>query len=410
MPAFQYKAVSKTGKSVKGIIEADNKTAALHSLKVKGLYTTKLAKISGRKPKAGGSTLRYFYQRIFNRVPLKVLSGAVRQLAILLSAGMALDFALAAMLDGKGTSELDKVLSEVRERVREGLSLAEALADHPHIFSSTFITMVQAGEDSGSIDLVLGRLADHLESQVALRRKVQSALAYPILMLIVGGGIFVFLMMFIVPKVTQIFVDMKQELPAPTRILIGFSNFMGHWWGLLIVLVVLLIFGIIRFKKTAPGKRIMDKAKLSAPVTGDLFRYIEVGNFTRTLGLLLKNDVSLLKGLGIVRSASTNIYLEKVVDQISVDVQEGKDLTLAMHGSFLFDPMHVQLVAAGERSGQLDKMLLIVADDCDDEVESKLQMITSLIEPLMILSLGVIVGFVVVSIIMPIFQMNSLVG
>ncbi|NDV24922.1 type II secretion system F family protein [Desulfovibrio sp. JC022] len=410
MSAFQYKAVSSAGKSVKGIIEADNKAAALTSLKEKGLYPTKLSRVRERRGNGGGSSFRLLYQKIFRRVSPKVLAGSVRQLATLLTAGMALDVALAAMLEGRGASELDKVLSEIRERVREGMSLAEAMAEHKHVFSTTFVTMVEAGENSGSLDLVLGRLADHLEAQVALRRKVQSALAYPILMLLVGGGIFIFLMMFIVPKVTQIFIDMKQQLPLPTRILISFSDFMGQWWHVMLLSLIGLVVIGVKFKKTARGKRFFDKLKFSLPVMGNLSRYIEVGNFTRTLGLLLRNDVNLLKGLGIVRSASSNFYLERVVDQITEDVQEGKDLALAMRGSFLFDPTHVQLISAGERSGQLDRMFLIVADDCDDEVDSKLQMLTSLIEPLMILSLGVIVGFVVVSIIMPIFQMNSLVG
>lgn len=217
-------------------------------------------------------------------------------------------------------------------------------------------------------------------------------------------------MMFIVPKVTQIFIDMKQQLPLPTRLLIGFSDFMGQWWHVILMVFILLMVLAAKVKRTPKGKKFFDKFKLIAPITGSLFRYIEVGSFTRTLGLLLKNDVSLLKGLDIVRSASSNIYLEEVVDHVVEDVKEGKDLTKAMRGNFLFDPTHVQLISAGEKSGQLDKMLLIVAGDCEAEVENKLQVITSLLEPLMILSLGVVVGFVVVSIIMPIFQMNSLVG
>lgn len=410
MSAFQYKAVSRSGKAVKGIIEADNKSSALSFLKEKGLYPTNLSRVRENRQHARNSVLRSLSQKVFHKVSPKELAGAVRQLATLLSAGMALDVALAAMLEGRGASELDNVLSEIRERVREGMSLAAAMEDHRHVFSTPFITMVQAGENSGSLDLVLGRLADHLESQVVLRRKVQSALAYPILMLFVGGGIFIFLMMFIVPKVTRIFIDMKQELPLPTRLLIGVSDFMGQWWYAIVLCIIMLIVLGSKFKKTAKGKKIFDKIKVVLPVTGNLFRYMEIGNFTRTLGLLLRNDVSLLKGLSIVRSASANCYLEALVDQISEDVQEGKDLTKAMHRNFLFDPMHVQLISAGERSGQLDKMLLLVADDCDDEVDSKLQVVTSLLEPLMILFLGALVGFVVISIIMPIFRMNSLVG
>lgn len=410
MSAFQYQAVSRAGKTVKGIIEADNKSSALSALQEKGLYPTKLNRVKERRRKNKSSGFFAVYQRIFRRVSSKALAATVRQMSTLLIAGMALDEALAAMLEGHGSSELDKILSEIRERVREGAALAEAMSEHPHVFSSTFITMVQAGENSGSLDIVLSRLADHLEAQVGLRRKVQSALAYPVLMLLVGGGIFIFLMMFIVPKVTQIFIDMKQQLPLPTRILISFSDFMGEWWHVILAVLFVIVMLVSRLKKTGRGKKVFDKLKLSFPVTGNLFRYIEVGNFTRTLGLLLKNDVSLLKGLGIVRSASSNFYLEDVVDHVVEDVQEGKDVTRAMRGNFLFDPTHVQLISAGERSGQLDKMLLLVATDCEDEVDNKLQMITSLIEPLMILSLGVIVGFVVVSIIMPIFQMNSLVG
>lgn len=187
MSAFQYNAVSRAGKTVKGIIEADNKSSALSALKDKGLYPTKLQRVRDQRKKQGASKFSLTYNKIFRRVTPKSLAGSVRQLATLLTAGMALDNALAAMLEGRGTTELDKVFSEIRERVREGTALAEAMSCHPHVFSSTFVTMVHAGENSGSLDLVLTRLADHLESQVALRRKVQSALAYPILMMLVGG-------------------------------------------------------------------------------------------------------------------------------------------------------------------------------------------------------------------------------
>lgn len=406
MPVFRYKAADKAGRNSSGHIDADSRGHAARKLRERGLYPLNITR--EKSAKTGGAAKSF--KGLFRGVRRDVVAGAVRQLATLLNAGLPLDSALAAMISKDSQTEMDRVLRQVLDSVREGGDLAGAFAEHPSVFSSTFVTMVRAGENSGSLGVIMDRMADHMEEQLALSRKIQSTLAYPIVMAVVGVITVVFLLIFVIPKVTQIFADLERTLPLPTRILIGTSDFLQNNWVYLVLGVVVLFFALRKYAASTSGRAIFDRMMLRFPVLGELIGKMLVSRFARTLGMLLNNGVTLVKSLEIVQRGAGNVVLEKVVQDIAIDVQEGKNIADRMGKSPLFTHTMVQMVAAGERSGQLEKMLFVVADECDNAVNSRLQVVTSLMEPVMILILGGVVGFVVVAIILPIFQMSNLVG
>lgn len=294
--------------------------------------------------------------------------------------------------------------------MREGSDLASALAEHPQIFDSTVITMIMAAESSGSLGIVMESLADHAEQQLALSRKIKSTLAYPIFMLVVGITVVIFLLTFVIPKVTQIFTDLDHALPTPTLILLTISTALQQYWIYLTSVLAILSLGIKKYVKTHHGKKLYHTCLLHIPFLGSLHQQFAVARLCRTLGMLLNHGVSLVTGLHIVQNIAGNIILEQQIKEMNDGVQEGKSLAEFMHSSIFFPASAAQLVAAGEKSGQLSHMLLVVAADCDNQINTKLQLITSLIEPIMILLLGSIVGVVVMAIILPIFEMSSLVG
>jgi Type II secretory pathway, component PulF len=411
MPVFKYKAALKNGKSKKGFIDATSRVQAARKLREDGLFPITID-ISKSGQSQGQTKSGISLPTLFTRsVPRDALAATIRQLATLLNATLPLDKALDAVIKGKSRqTELQRIMSEILESVREGGDLASAFARFPRVFNTTFVTMIRAGESSGTLDIVMERLADHMDQQLALRRKVQATLAYPVLMLIVGCCVVVFLLTFVVPKVTEIFFDMKRALPLPTMILITVSDMVRQSWAVLLLLMASGGLAIHRFRKTEKGSAAIDHLLLRVPVLGDLIRQLAVGRFAKTLGMLVKNGVSLVSSLEIVKSVASNAPMRDVIEQVYIDVQEGKPLTGPLEASDIFEHTTVQMIAAGEQSGRLDEMLLAVANDCENKVNTKLQLLTSLMEPLMILLLGGMVGFVVMAIMLPIFEMSNLVG
>lgn len=405
---FRYKAVTMQGKTVRGTLEADSERQAILHLQEQK-YTPLSLEPTRPETTGGGLSLRAFLERL-RPVPKGHVAAVVRQLTTLLAAGLPLDEALSALSTPDQGAKMQGVIAHIRNRIMEGGTFAEGLADFPQLFSTTFVTMVRAGEASGTLEVVMDRFAEHLEQQMTLTRKVQSALAYPLLMLVVGGGVVAFLLGFVIPKVTQIFSEMGRELPLPTRILLAVSDgFRSVGWLLGLVLVIAFIAGW-RMLKTEKGRRFRDRMLLRLPGVRGVYRPLIVGQMTRTLGMLLKNGVTLVKALDIVRSVSDNALLGNAVGGMYDGVQAGRDLSEFMSDPLVFVPLDRQMVVAGERSGQLGEMLLWVARDCESRVSTRLQLAATLLEPFMILFLGVIVGFVVIAIMLPLFEMSSLVG
>jgi len=407
MPVYEYTALERSGKRVKGIIDADSALAARQELRGTGIFPVGLNETSS-KPDEASQDLRSV-STLFKRVKSGEFSAATRQLSILLGAGITLVESLDALISQISNPMLKKIMAEIKESVNQGNSLASSLAQHPKVFSEIYINMVRAGEASGSLDLVLDRLAEYSEHQHALKGRFRAALAYPVFMFFIGTLILLLLLTFIVPNITKIFSEMHQTLPLPTIVLIGVSNFLKTYWWLALIALGAIIMPAKKLLKTPKGRRLWDEVKLRIPSLGPINTKMAMARFGRTLGSLLKSGVPLISGLEIVRSIVGNTEIAEAVDNAIVQVEEGKGLSTPLAQSRWFPPIAVQMISAGERSGELDNMLKKIADIYEQEAESRIMAVTSMLEPVMILVMGLVVGFIVVSILLPIFEMNQMI-
>ncbi|MBI5441331.1 MAG: type II secretion system F family protein, partial [Deltaproteobacteria bacterium] len=321
-----------------------------------------------------------------------------------------LDAALGALLEQVENERVRRVLSQVREGVNEGKAFHEALGEHERSFPEVYRNMVRAGEASGTLPLVLGRLADFLEGSMAFRQKVQTALVYPILMAFVGTGILLFLLTSVVPRITVIFENMNQALPAPTRLLLGVSAGLRDYGIFLILAVVLAFYGVYRYVRTPEGRLAMDRLVLRTPAFGKFTRVVAVSRFAKTLGTLLSSGVPLLTALEISRAVLGNAVLSDAVAIARTEVREGRSLRDALRGTREFPAVVCQMVGVGEESGSLDSMLLKVAEAFESQVAAAIANLTAILEPIMILGMGLAVGFVVMAILLPIFEMSRFAG
>ena len=408
MPVYEYTALDRAGKSIAGIIDADSNVAARQKLRASGKYPVQVKETTAKAKTE--AVAGFSLPSIFNRINPDDIHGFTRQLATLLNAGIPLVGSLDALMEQTTSPPLKKIIAQIKESVNEGNSLTASLAKHPKLFSNIYINMVRAGEASGSLDIVLERLAEFGEHQQVLKGRFQAALIYPIFMAIIGVGVLFFLLSFVVPNLTRIFTEMKQVLPLPTTLLIWFSDFIQSYWWALVLLLAAIILGIREFIKRPRGRYIWDSLKLRLPVIGQINRKISLSRFGRTLGSLLQSGVPLITALQIVRNIVNNVLIGDVIDEAMDDIQAGKSLNLALSRSAWFPPVFRQMVAVGEQSGDLEKMLHKIADAYEREVETRITGMTALIEPLMILMMAVIVGFIVISILLPIFEMNQMIG
>ena len=407
MPVYEYQGYNRHGKSIKGVIDAPGSAAAKNKLRQQGIYISSLTQITASRKEKTTSSLQInpFKPRV-NKNDLAIF---LRQLATLLNAGLPLLRSLNIVTEQMKNSPLKKVLIQIKERINEGASLSTALEEHPHIFNQTITSMIKAGENSGTLELVMERLADMTEQQLELTRKVQSALAYPLLLLAAGISVIFFLMGYIVPKITKIFFDLKHALPLPTTILIAISHLFQHYWWLLFGAILLCFIGLYKYSTTTRGKRKLDQLKFKLPLLGSLYAKIAIARFARTLGTLINNHVALTTGLQIVKGAINNDIFTDAILLMQQKITRGETMADAMQQSQIFPAPVVQMVSAGEQSGKLGDMLLKIAHSYENEISSRLVVITSLLEPIMILLLGGLVGFVVLAVLLPIFEMSHLV-
>jgi general secretion pathway protein F len=407
MPVFEYTALDKTGKSLSGVIDADSKIVARQKLRGTGIFPVEVKETAART--VDGKKNIFSFASMFSRVKAEEVQAATRQLATLLGAGIPLIAALEALIQQAASASLKKVLSHIKESVNEGNSFTNSLAQHPSLFSNIYINMVRAGEASGSLDVVLERLAEFGEHQQALRGRFKAALVYPIFMAFVGAAVLFYLITFIVPNITRIFTEMNQALPLPTIILISVSHFMRSFWWILLVLVICLLIGAREFIRRPHGRRIWDELKLRLILVGPINRKMALARFGRTLGSLLQSGVPLLTSLQIVRNIVNNVLIAQTIDEATGEIREGKSLYASLAKSQWFPPVVLQMISVGEQSGELEVMLGKMASSYEREVEADIMGMTALIEPVMILMMGLIVLFIVVSILLPIFEMNQLV-
>ncbi len=407
MPVFEYTALDSKGKTTSGIIDAEGALAARQKLRTSGIFPVSIKETQEATPKKISRSINLTGR--FSRIKPVEIAMMTRQLATLIGAGFPLVSALDALVPQTKSHSFKKMLAQIKDLIVEGNSFAQALSKYPAAFSSLYVNMVRAGETSGTLEIVLDRLADITEKQQALINRIQTALAYPIFMLIFGTIVLFILLIYIVPSFTSIFADMNQVLPTPTRMLIFLGEFFkSYWWGIFIILGILW-FLFNRAKKSAKGRYWIDKTILALPITGNSARKLAVARFARTLGSLLENGVSMLVALDIVKNIAGNILISEAVETAAIEVGKGQGLGAALSGRGVFPQLSIQMIQVGEQSGELESMLTKISDVFENEVETSILRLTSYLEPVMILGMGMCVLFIVLSICLPIFEMNQLI-
>ncbi len=388
-----------------GVIDADNPKNARLSLRRTGIFPTAVdeerARPTAQTPGESGGFLV--------RVSTQELALLTRRFATLARAGLTLIECLGTLIEQMENARLKRVLTHVRQQVREGRSLAEALQAHPRIFSSIYVNMVRAGEESGTMDIVLARLADYMESQARLIRTVQAAFTYPIVMIVFSVVILMFLLAYVVPQVTRIFTETGRALPLATRILLGVSSFVASYWWVMLLVAASGALLMSRLVRTPAGGAWYDRMLLRLPWVGKVIQRVSIARLSRTLSTLLASGVPILTALGIVSQLLKNSQLRRAIEEARSSVQEGESLAAPLRRSGLFPALLTQMVAVGERSGELESMLARAADAYDEEVSAGLARLTSLLEPLTILVMGGVILFIVLAILLPIFDLNQLV-
>ncbi|MFQ5935689.1 MAG: type II secretion system inner membrane protein GspF [Acidiferrobacterales bacterium] len=404
MAAFEYQALDLRGRTVKGVIEGDAERQVRSALRDKGLMPLRVDAIAAETSTAGESQLRLV--RGLSSAGLALLT---RQFATLVHAGLTIEECLNTLIEQTEATRARKVLAGVRGSVLEGQSLASSLGAFPQAFPNIYRHMVDAGEQSGKLDEVLERLADHTENRQALRQEIILAFIYPALVTVVAIVIVGFLLVTVVPQVTRVFENTGQTLPTVTRALITISDFLragGMWWG--VVLVALIILIRLALRNTAVRRR-WHRFLLRAPLLGRLLRGINAARFANTLGILTASGIPLLQAMQSAVMVVTNLPMRSAVEEALRQVREGGSLAQALDRAKLFPPLVIHLIASGEASGNLDIMLARAAQAQTRELETWLKTLTTLLGPLMILVVGAMVGFIVLAMLLPIFEMNQLV-
>lgn len=404
MALYEYKALLSSGKNTKGLIEADSHKTARQKLKKQGLMVTDIKEKSGtgKNMKPSGLTL------FTGRVTGEEITIMTRQLASLIKANIPLVDALNAVVEQTTVVALKTVLAQVREAVNEGSSLAKALSHHPKIFDNIFVNMVEAGESSGTLGLVLLRLADLKEAQTRMRRKVIGGMTYPIIMMLVAVGVLIGIFTFVIPKLQQIFVSMNKELPPTTQALISMSEFVTGWWPALAVGAMVAFYLFNKYINTTSGRFNWDKFTLKAPIFGRIVRLAAINRFAGTMSTLLGSGVPILTAMAISRNLVGNVHIAKAIEDARSNITEGQSIADPLRKSEEFPPLVIHMISIGEKTGELPQMLKNVADNYEEQVTTAIESMTSLVEPLLLVFMGGTVGFIVVSIIMPLMDMSSL--
>lgn len=411
MPVYQYHGYRNDGGTAAGIIDAENVKVARLKLRKEGVYPTDVVEQSQSTVRSPETTRATTGRTIGRSSVLTAndLSLLTRQFATLLVAGLPLVDALGVLVDQAEKKSIKALLADIREQIRGGKALSAVLESYDKDFSAIYVHMVRAGEASGALDQILFRLAEFLEKQLALKNKVTNAILYPVLMLIVGMSVLFFLVTFVVPKITAVFVSMKQALPWPTVALMSASGFLADYWMVLLTLVGASLYMTRRFIRTGPGRMVADRIILRLPLVGDVARMVSISRLTSTLATMLASGVQLLDALDVSKRVMNNRVLEATVEGARQNIREGETIADPLKRSGEFPALVTHMIAVGEKSGEMEEMLRRVSQIYDGEVERVITRLTSLMEPIMILVMGVIVFFIVVAILLPIFEMGQMI-
>jgi general secretion pathway protein F len=407
LAVYEYKALNEKGKELSGIVDAESRVSAAQVLKKMALYPLTIDEATETTVERKKQPLSF--STIIERIRRRDISVFTSQFAALVQADIPVVDAFEIVIQQTEKPSVRRVLSVIKEEVNKGVSLADAFRLFPKYFPSLYTNMIRAGEESGSLEIVLARLADFLEKQIEMRSRVTATMAYPTLMLVVGSSVLFFLITFVIPTVSGIFKEMNHALPLPTVILLRVSGFLKVAWPYLLIALIGLFLAYKSYSRTAKGKAAVDRLKLRIPILGAQYKKMIMTRFTRTLATLLGNGVPVVTSFDIVKSIIDNTLISAEVERARDEIKEGKEISKPLGASGVFPPVIVSMIAVGEKSGQLEEMLNRASSIMEAELDSSLRRLMSLVEPLMILLMGGIVGFIVISILLPIFEMNQLV-
>jgi len=428
MPKYSYVAMDQKGKETKGTLEVASQNEAIGRVKEMGLFPTKIVEIdkvkgkSGKKAKAAAKTpgkksginlnINIKIPGLSGRVKAKVLTTFTRQLATLVDAGLPLLRGLRVLEKQERNATLKAVAGELALAIEGGSTFSEALAQHPKIFNRLYVNMVKAGELGGVLEVVLTRLAEFMEKAEKIKGKVKAAMFYPIAVLVVAVGIMYILMVKVIPKFQEVFTGMLEgeQLPKFTRFVMGVSNAIRNHIVVTGIVVATLVVLFVIFKRTKFGRHVVDKVKLKMPIFGPVVSKVAISRFTRTLGTLVSSGVPILQALTIVKETAGNVIIGNAVGDVHESVKEGETITAPLEASAVFPPIVISMVDVGEQTGALPEMLLKIADNYDEEVDNAVTAMTSLLEPIMIVLLGLVVGSIVIAMFLPLIKLMEGVG
>lgn len=405
MAIFEYTGTDRFGTAVRNSVEADTIKTAKQKVKKNGVVLLSIAEKTAKK-----TTMGSLFPTLSgsSNVNIRVLAVTTRQWASLIKANIPLVEALGALVDQTDNVKLQQVIADVRQQVNEGISLRNSLARHPKIFTPIFINMVESGEASGTLPLVLNRLADFMEAQVRLRQKVSSAMTYPLLMAAIGGGLMLMIFTFVIPKIANIFISMNKKMPWYTEFLMNMSFFiLNYWWAILIVFGA-IVFSVRKYYSTPSGKVKKDRLFLKLPLFGEVVRMVAVSRFASTMATLLNGGVPLVTALGIVKSVMDNEILAQAIAVAKENITEGQNISEPLKKSGEFPTLLTHMIAIGERTGELPPMLEMVAQSYEDQVNAKIDRMTALLEPLMIVVMGLAVGVIVMAVFVPLLDLQKI--
>lgn len=407
MPIFEYQGLAANGKKAKGFIDADNMRAARLKLKKDNIFVTDI-----KDKKKEANKKRSDRQKDSNQsVPIADLALMTRQLATLIKANIPLVDALNAVSEQVDHPALSEAMADIKNMVNEGSPLHRALAKYPKMFDVIFISMCEAGEMSGSLDIILLRLAEFTESANTLRSKVKGALTYPVIMLGVTFSLLTFLFIFVIPKIVVVFENFPElTLPLITQITIGTSDILINYWYLFVIFGMLIFIFFKQWKSTPAGKKKWDHFQLVAPLFGEMNRMVAVSRFTRTLATLLTGGVPMLTAMQIVRNVVDNDVIAEAIDEARGNIAEGESIAAPLKRSGQFPPIVIHMISIGERTGDLENMLVRVAEAFEFQVKNKIETLTGLMGPLVLVIMGLVIGIIVFAVMIPMFELTNLGG
>ena len=413
MAVFEYKGLDGGGKAISGIIDADTAKMARGRLRKQGLFPTEIHEQSEGGTRRGESILdmQIDVAKYFQFVTRRDVSTMTTQLSVLVGAHVPMAEALAALVDQTEKEKLKVILSKVKEKVNEGMPLADALAEHPKVFDTLYIQMVRAGEKSGALDQVLARLATFADGQVKLQGQIISAMAYPILLGMVGFAILMFLFLGVIPRIRGLFDSLPggDDLPFITDMVFFFGDLLVGWWWAVPVVVIGSAVGFRRWVGTESGRDRWDRFKLRVPIFGRMNRLIAVARFCRTLATLLVSGVPIVSALNIVEKVVGNVHIASAVNNANVAIMEGASIASPLKSSGQFPPLVTHMIGIGERTGELERMLTVVADSYEDQVEATISAMTSLLGPVMILAVGGTVFVIAMGLLTPMMNISQMI-